>query len=388
MRVLIVTKLFPNGAEPESSPFNRQQFTELSRLCEVELWATIPWFPASKAVRRWSRAGRLLHVPRSERVDGLEVRHPRVAYVPKIASSLNGALYAASLSADALALHGKLDVVLGSWAYPDGCAAVWLAERLGVPAVVKVHGSDIDVLARRMGPRRRMQAVLPRADGIVAVSAALAARVAELGVAPERISVVKNGVDRTLFSPASRAEARRRLGLSPAAQNVLFVGRVERDKGVLELAAAVSRLADVELCVVGAGPAEAEVRSVGTQVRFVGPRPHREIALWLAATDVLALPSWHEGTPNVVLEALASGRPVVASRVGGIPDVVDRPLFGRLVPPRSPDSLAAALKGVLEEEHDAARIAHDAKIPSWGESARALYDTLLSALSERAREVA
>src|SRR3954467_3874591 len=98
MKVLIITKIFPNSVEPLSSPFNRQQFSALSRLCEVEILGTIPWFPGASAFGRWSTAGRLSRVPAEERVDGLRVRHPRVAFLPKVGHAIAGPLYAASLA--------------------------------------------------------------------------------------------------------------------------------------------------------------------------------------------------------------------------------------------------------------------------------------------------
>src|SRR5580704_9480450 len=163
MRVLILTKIFPNRVEPLSSPFNRQQFAQLARLCDVEVLATIPWFPGAGALSRWSPAGRLLDVPDEEVVDGIEVRHPRFLFVPRIAPGLAGPLYAASLARTALRYRGRVDVVLGSWAYPDGFAAVLLARMLGVPAVIKLHGSDMNVVAKLAGPRRGLRWALPRA---------------------------------------------------------------------------------------------------------------------------------------------------------------------------------------------------------------------------------
>src|SRR5580693_6828761 len=127
MRVLILTKIFPNSVEPLSSPFNRQQFAQLARLCEVQILATIPWFPGARAAARWSTAGRLSDVPGKERINDIDVQHPRFAFVPGF-PGLSGPLYAASLLPTALQHRGRVDVVLGSWAYPDGFAAVVLAE--------------------------------------------------------------------------------------------------------------------------------------------------------------------------------------------------------------------------------------------------------------------
>src|SRR6185503_18502154 len=107
MRALILTKIYPNRAEPFSAPFNRQQFGELSRLCDVEILATIPWFPWARAFSRWSRAGRLGDVPATDLIDGLVVHHPRFAFVPKVGRGLSGPLYAASLAGKALRYHGR-----------------------------------------------------------------------------------------------------------------------------------------------------------------------------------------------------------------------------------------------------------------------------------------
>src|ERR1700722_12682508 len=98
MRVLIVTKIFPNRVEPLSSPFNRQQFARLAQLCDVRVLATIPWFPGARSFSKWSRAGRLFDVPAEETIDGVEVRHPRFLFVPRVAPALSGPLYTASLA--------------------------------------------------------------------------------------------------------------------------------------------------------------------------------------------------------------------------------------------------------------------------------------------------
>ena len=139
MRALILTKIFPNRVDPGAAPFNRQQFGALGRLCELEVLATIPWFPGAQLFRKWSAAGRLTAVPAWESIDTLSVHHPRTFFVPKLLPGLAGPLYVASLLGSARKYRGKVDVVLGSWAYPDGFAAVRLAELLGVPAVVKLH---------------------------------------------------------------------------------------------------------------------------------------------------------------------------------------------------------------------------------------------------------
>jgi len=382
LRVLAITKIFPNAAEPLSAPFNRQQFAALSKRCELTVMATVPWFPGAGLLSRWSSAGKLARVPRREQIEGIAVSHPRTLFLPRLAHATWGPLYAASIAPAVLRHRGRVDVVLGSWAYPDGFAAVIAARMLQVPCVVKLHGSDINVIAKLPGPRRLSEWALPRAARIVAVSRALADEVAALGVARERIAIVMNGVDSDLFRPADRAAARAELDL-PAGPLALYVGNLKPEKGVLDLAHAWASVPRGLLAIVGGGPARAALEEAiaphGDRVRLVGPQPLAQIPRWLAACDVLVLPSHAEGTPNVILEALACGRRVVATSVGGIPDLLTTRELGEMVPPRDPAALGAALARALESAYDPAHIAQLGARGGWEASAAALYAVLAEA---------
>jgi glycosyltransferase involved in cell wall biosynthesis len=336
-------------------------------------------------------------VPRNDCIEGLSVRHPRFVFVPRIGNAISGPLYAASLAASVMRRYsGRVDVLLGSWAYPDGFAAVVLASMLGIPSVIKLHGSDIDVVARLPGPRRRLQWALPRAARVVAVSQPLANAAVALGAAPDRVDVVRNGVDSHQFRPRDRGEARRELGESTGVPIVLYVGRIEAEKGALDLVHAFARgrhrSPRAKLVMVGEGSAVGECRATalafGAQVEMIGPLPHDQIPRWLAACDILALPSWHEGTPNVVLEALACGRRVVATRVGGVPDVINSDALGLLVNPRDVPALAAAIERLLSEPYDPVSVAKAASVPDWDTSALHLHQSLSAALGHAPRRAA
>ena len=383
LRVLAITKIFPNAAEPLSAPFNRQQFAALRDHCDLQVMATIPWFPGAGLLSKWSSAGRLAKVPRREQIAGLDVTHPRTLFVPRLATATWGPLYAASIAPALAPYRGKIDVVLGSWAYPDGFAAVIAARMLGVPAVVKLHGSDINLVGKLPGPRRLLSWALPRAARVVAVSKPLADEVVALGVARERVAIVMNGVDSDLFRPRDRAAARAELGL-PAGPLAVYVGNLKPEKGPIDLAnawATVQRhVPEAKLAIVGGGPLRAEVEQiVGDRAMIVGPQPLERVPLWMAACDVLVLPSHTEGTPNVVLEALASGRRVVATRVGGVPDLITDRRLGALVPAKDPDALADALVLALRESYDPAEVARLGARGGWAASAAALHDVLVSA---------
>jgi teichuronic acid biosynthesis glycosyltransferase TuaC len=393
MRVAVVTKIFPNSLEPLSAPFNRQQLAELRRRCDLDVLVAIPHTPLASTLAFPERAARLAALPAGERVHGLDVTYVRQLYVPRVGLALAVPLYLASLAPHRERLRAA-DVVLATWAYPDGCAAVLAARALGKPCVVKVHGTDVNVVLKRPSARTVAAYVLPMADAVVAVSRPLAEEIETLGVPRNRVHVVTNGVDESLFYPRDRAATRRALGLAEDALIVLFVGRLEPQKGIGELLAAFegvrARLPKATLVTIGDGVSrlDACARAAGWgpgAARMLGPIPHAEVAAWMGACNLLALPSWAEGTPNVVLEALASGRPVVATSVGGIPDVICSPRVGRLVPPKNAEALRDALCGALSEVWDEGAIRTFGP-PTWPASALELWRVVSRAASIRPSE--
>jgi glycosyltransferase involved in cell wall biosynthesis len=403
LRVLAVTRIFPNRLEPLACAFNRQQLKALSRRAHVEVMAVVPYLAFASLLGDRTRPGRLARLPKRDEIDGLPVVHPRAPYLPgggALFAPVNAPLYLAGLLPYARALRGRFDVVLGAYLYPDGCAAALLAQLLGVPYALKGHGTDVNLVAGWRTVRPLLRLTLERAGAAIGVSRPMVERLVELGAPRERAVLVENGVDRDTFQPRDKREARRELGLPEDANVIVFVGRLEKEKGAPELVDALRLVAQrrstrqrppVHLVFVGDGSLRRELErhaqhlanapageDVGARVRLAGPKPLEEVARHLAAADLLALPSWAEGTPNVVLEALAAGRPVVATRVGGIPDVVHDGETGLLVPPHDVSALAAALDDALERSWDEARIAASAP-PSWDASAGHLFDVLAEA---------
>jgi teichuronic acid biosynthesis glycosyltransferase TuaC len=359
MRVVVVTKIFPSSLEPLSAPFNLQQIVELARRCDVEVLEAIPHVPFARALSAPARAARLTALPARERVHGIDVTYVRQVYVPRIGLAVAVPLYLASLLPHRQRLRAA-DVLLATWAYPDGCATVLAARASGKPCVVKVHGSDVNVVLQTRAARAVAARVLPLADAVIAVSRPLADEIVALGVPRARVHLVRNGVDASLFRPRDRRATRRALGVADDARLVLFVGRLEPQKGIGELLDAFeqvrARVPRATLALVGTGVSLGEVRARVASwepgaALLLGPRSPAEVAEWMGACDVMTLPSWAEGTPNVVLEALASGRPVVATRVGGIPDVLREgpgERGGIVVPPRDARALALGLQAALE----------------------------------------
>jgi glycosyltransferase involved in cell wall biosynthesis len=385
VRALALTTIFPNLKNPRAAPHMRQQAAALAKLCDLDVWATVPWFPGAGLAWRWSYWRKdMSGIPRREVIDDVRVRHPRFFHVPRVGLSLSAGTYALSLLPLLAPARRRIDVIFATWAYPDGVAAVVLGGLLGIPVVVQVIGSDVDVTALRPGPRRQLRWALPRAAGVIAVSAALGESVAALGVDRRNIHVISTGLDRRLFHPRDRAQARADLGQPAAGRLIVFVGRVSEAKGVRELLTAFESLAtrdpSYRLTIVGDGPLRGECEqraaALGDRLLVAGERNMDEVARWMAACDVLTLPSHHEGTPNVVLEALGSGRRVVATSVGGIPALLDDARKGELVPPRDAPALASALERALREPYEAEEVARVSGAYDWEENARRILEVL------------
>jgi len=392
VRVLALTTIFPHAENPRAAPYIRQQAVALSRHCRLDMLGVLPWFPAARAVKRFTYWGTdFSTVPREEVIDGLAVRHPRFFHLPRL-TALSAATYAASLLPTLAPLRRELDAVYATWAYPDGVAALTLGRLLGLPVVVQVIGSDVNRVAKLPSARRQLRWSLPRAGGVVAVSRPLAEEMVALGAPAERVHVIPTGLDRGVFRVRSRSAARRALGQPEDARLILFVGRLYQAKGVGELLDAFDALAArsnrYRLVVIGDGPARAaceeRARRHAGRLLLAGELGAEAIAEWLAACDVLSLPSHDEGTPNVVLEALGCGRKVVATNVGGIPAVVTGPLQGQLVPPRRVPELCAALEHVLDEPYDPEQVAASVELFDWDENARRVLAVLDAAVASGA----
>jgi len=347
MRLLFVSNLFPNPVEPVRGVFNAQQVAALSKLCEVTVVA-----PTGHSFQDQTRGG-------------VRVIHPKFFHVPFLSRPWNGWLFARCIES-VLRLE-RFDMVLASWAYPDAFGVMLVAEKQGFPFATNVLGSDLNALFERPNRKRQILRALRASRVVFAKSKALQARLEVEGIE----SVVDyNGIDREKFRPLDRAEACRKLGLDPKRRRVLYVGNLFPVKGPGFLARAAEELSEVEVIFVGSGTEKIRAG------RCVGARQHDEIPLWMNASDVLCLPSLNEGLPNVVLEAMACGLPVVASGVGGVPEIVQEGVNGLLTPPGDAVALAATLRRALSRSWDAPAIRQSVAAFDWDQNAREMVRVL------------
>ncbi|MGJ5820972.1 glycosyltransferase [Paludibaculum fermentans] len=388
MRIALITPLFPLPQEPyRGKPVLETAFA-LSAHAELHAFCPISRYPPLKFLQPKTFEAKLPGPDYNPR--GIPTIYRAYSTLPVIGRLWNGWSSRRSVAAEVRAWNP--DVILSYWLYPEAFGAVQLGRQLGKPVVVGSRGSDL-LRIKDGWTRARVAWTVRHADGVLTVSSELAAIARGLGAAPERVHMVTNGCDTALFTPSEQAAARTRLGLPANARIVLYVGHLLATKGVLDLAEAAARLSasqpDLLLVYVGEGPDAGLLRqrleSLGltARTRLAGPAAPAGVAEWLAASDVLSLPSYSEGCPNVVLEALSCGRPVVASTVGAIPDLIDQD-SGILVPPGDPVKLGTALEESLRRSWDAGQIASRHR-RSWADVARETLQVCEIALSSSPR---
>jgi len=290
--------------------------------------------------------------------------------LPLLTRPFNG-----SLAAHVLLPHVRRfapDLIFSYFLYPDGYAALKIARALGVPVVAMGVGSDVHNIGDRIS-RLRTRTLLRHADFLLAISDDLRQRMVAMGAPAEKTRAVISGCDILVFHPSDRLAARRSLHIDADAEAVVYIGRMDLRKGLRELVEAAAGLRPnrprLQVYLVGTGPdwhsieETIKANNAGGCIHGVPGCSFDEVATWMAAANLVTLPSYMEGCPNVVLEALACGRPVVATSVGGIPEILSNEC-GRLVPARDAAALARALDTVLNTGWDARTIcAHGSR--SW-----------------------
>lgn len=316
--------------------------------------APVPWFPAKHPMfKRYARQAR---VPRHEVLHGIEVSHPRYLVVPKIGMSF--APFTLALAAipevERLRRSGfEFDAIDAHYYYPDGVAAAIIARHFHKPLVITARGSDVNLISNYRIPRRLMQWAGRQATYSVSVSRALQEKLARLGFERERLVVLRNGVDLEFFAPVDRVAARRSLGLRDI-PTFLSVGHLVELKGHnLAIKALAQAFPTAQLLIIGDGelrqPLEQLAADLGVKdrVTFVGAIPQARLKQYFSAADALVLASSREGWPNVLLESMACGTPVVATSVGGIPEIVGGREAGIVVSTRSAEAIADGLARLL-----------------------------------------
>ncbi len=277
----------------------------------------------------------------------------------------------------AVTASGDFDIIHGHWALPNGVVAAAAALIRGRPLVLSLHGSDV-FFAEQSAPTSWLARwAARRAAMITACSGDLAARLVALGADPARMTTVPYGVDAQQFAPTPAADLRAELGIRPDQPLLVWVSRMVYKKGLHVLLDALPAVRqafpDTVLLLGGYGDQQAELAAQAARlglseaVRFPGAIPHTAVNHYWNAADLVPVPAVHDGRgnvdglPNMLLEAMSAGRPIVASGIAGIPQVITDGEHGLLVPEGDPAALAAAIIRLLADRALADRLGQAAR---------------------------
>ena len=383
IRTLLFSTLYPSASRPVHGIFVETRLRELLGSAQVEtrVVAPVPWFPSTHP--RFGEFAKMAATPAHERRHGIEVLHPRYLTVPKLGMTLAPFLLAAASIGPIhrLITEGfNFDIIDAHYYYPDGVAAAMLAHYFRKPLTITARGTDLNLIPEHAIPRRLIRWAARRADASIGVCAALVDVLRGWGIDETRLHVFRNGVDLERFHPQAPSEARRALGLT-GSPLLLSVGHLVERKGhhlaIEAMPAVMETHPGARLLIIGEGSERARLESLmqslglADHVRLVGAIDNQLLASWYSAADALVLASSREGWANVLLEAMACGTPVLATRIWGTPEVVADDSVGVLVDRRDAASVAAGLLNLLGKPRDRARVRTYAEGFSWAQTTTA-----------------
>ncbi|MBA6265138.1 glycosyltransferase [Colwellia sp. Bg11-12] len=353
--MVIITNLYPLPWQQNRATFNKQQFELLKDDYDVSILVPIAfpdWFKHMKQI-----------------TNNTNVRYAPYFYLPK----LGRRFYSVSMFLSLLLHSGfwlkkqNIQIIFASWAFPDAVAASWLSKLFRTKFFFKVHGSDINLHGKIPARAKQIVKASIHADGILCVSKALSQEMVSLGINESKISVIYNGVDHSKFGA--------KIYPAPVNSYVLFVGNLKHDKGVLELVRGFAKIShqhpELHLIFAGDGAEKnniiscAEKFNISAKVSLLGSVEHNALPELISCAKILALPSYNEGVPNVVLEAMACGTTILATKVGGIPEIVDESICGTLITPKCEDAVANGLTHILAQEWSEDKIKQHSQKFTW-----------------------
>jgi teichuronic acid biosynthesis glycosyltransferase TuaC len=378
MRVLTISTLHPSEAQPNFGRFVQLSLDAADATGEAEIVRIcpngVPPWPLSQLISKYRAQAAL------PKMDGTIYR-PRWALLPGMAPARNARAIAKAVLPIARRMHREkpFDAVDAQFFWPDGPAAMIVARALHLPFSIKARGADIHYWSEIAGCRELIIDAAQKAGGLLAVSQAIKADIAALGVDSAKIRVHHTGIDRSVFNvpDAPRSTIRATMPIPADGPLLVSVGALIPRKGQSFVIEALPALPGAQLALIGAGEdmAQLEILSselgVADRVHFFGSLPHAEIARFVQAADVAVLPSSSEGLANAWIEALACGTPLVITDVGGAREVIHSPDGGRIVA-RNAAAIAKAVSELLAQPIDRQQVAATVADFSWDRNGSAL----------------
>ena len=374
MQLLTISTLYPNCNDPKHGIFVKTRLRHLLNdfpEINARVIAPVPWFPLKHKV--FGEYAKYANVPAKEVIDGLDVYHPKYLVIPKLGMYLTPLFmrWGISRTVRKLQKQAKIDLIDAHYFYPDGVAIAKVATALNIPFTCTARGTDINLVPQYPKALKMLRFVFKHANHMMTVCQALKDEMVNLGVEKDRITVLRNGVDLQLFKPSDdtlKQQLKAEKGISGPL--ILSVGWLIERKGHYLIIQALKDLPEVTLAIAGDGPDKTKLlqlaidEAVSDRVLFLGALSQPDVNRWMQTADMLVLASSREGWANVLLEAMASGTPVVATKVWGTPEVVQTEDVGVLVE-RDVPSLTEGVKNILSKKRDRQLIRKYAESFDW-----------------------
>ncbi|MCR2832917.1 glycosyltransferase [Parerythrobacter lacustris] len=378
-RVLSISTLYPNSHAPRFGTFVARSLEALAKRGD---WKVSVVNPIGIPPIAFGKYKPLAAAAIDGIEHGVEIFRPKFTLIPRFGARSNPSNIARKILPLVERLHAQQPFALvdAQFFYPDGPAAAWIAERLGLPLSIKARGSDITFWGAKDFAREQMLHAAARATGLIAVSQALADDMVALGMSRRKIALNYTGLDRDRFRPlgnvALRSTLSKELGIALPATAPVFstVGALVQHKGQDLVIGALAKIAGAHLVLVGKGEDERHLRNlaqdlrVADRVHFTGSVDHDLLPLILSTSDAMVLPSAREGLANAWVEALACGTPIVISDVGGARELLTAHTAGVIVE-RTVEAVAQGMEQVLAAKADPQAVAAFAERFSWDRNA-------------------
>lgn len=353
--------MFPNNINPLAGRHILNHIIHILDIgCEAKVISLVPYSPKILSFNsKWKRYG---NIDQKKIISEIPVCYPRYLALPGkwfYGISHFTMYHGIQDIAQLIIKQFKPDIIHAHTAI-DGWVGLMIAKKYKIPVLCTFRGSDINIYPYygRLGMSLTRK-LISEAHQLVSVSKALKGVANSIANPRKEISVVYNGCDMATFSynEAICRRIRGRLGISEEEKVIMFVGNVIKTKGVFELINAFLELkrkySKLHLIIIGDGPEckminrLAEINGFAKKVHLIGKISQSEVASYLSAADLFTLPTYYEGLPNVVLEAMSCCLPIVATKVGGIPEIVKDGINGILIKEKDTNSLIEALEYLL-----------------------------------------
>ena len=376
MKILVITQMFPCIRHPTSGIFFANLIKELSSKVD-ELIVVTPRIYIPRFLSRFRKGWDKWYLdPMKSKENGFEIFRPFVLYLPSTSFvGINGILMQYSLLnfLKKLIKERKIEIMLGYNMLPEGIAAVRLARKFELPVGFWAIGSDINDFARYNRINYYLsKKCIEKSHLILTESKDLENNIRTFSKKNVQMKTFYKGIDSSNFlNLPDKNVLKKELNLCLEKKYLLFIGRLIYDKGIYEIVESFRRIANIypnhDLIMIGEEIEKEKLTvkfkeaGILNRVNFTGIIPYNEIAYFMKASELLVFPSWAEGLPNVVMEAMAAGLPVVSSDAGGIPEVLINGVTGLSVPVKNVEKLTEAIIKMIKDTELRETCIHNAR---------------------------